>query len=171
MILDRAADIKILALDVDGILSDGKLYMSNAGEEIKTFNVRDGLGLKLLQSSGVAVAIITGRRSQIVANRAKELGIEHVIQGQQDKLKALSALCDSMSLSLASAAYMGDDLPDLSAIEACRLGMTVADAHPMVIQGADWVSERIGGNGAVRDACELIMNSQGTFSAALAGMR
>jgi 3-deoxy-D-manno-octulosonate 8-phosphate phosphatase (KDO 8-P phosphatase) len=159
--------VKLLALDVDGVLSDGKIYLSNSGEEIKSFNIQDGLGIKLLQRNGVAVAIITGRSSRIVDQRAEELGIEHVIQGRSDKLVALLQLIDGMELSLEEVAYMGDDLPDLAAIKACGLGLTVSDANPVVQQHADWVSSCRGGDGAVRQACELILERLGRLNTAI----
>ncbi len=161
----KLAQLRMLALDVDGVLSDGKLYLGNSGEEIKTFNIQDGLGIKLLQHSGVMVAIITGRSSDIVARRSAELGINHVIQGRADKLAALTELAGKLTLSLAEIAYMGDDLPDLAAIKACGCGMTVADGHESVRVAADWVSSRCGGEGAVREACEVIIRAQGNWDA------
>jgi 3-deoxy-D-manno-octulosonate 8-phosphate phosphatase (KDO 8-P phosphatase) len=160
----RAAAVQLLVLDVDGILTDGRIYYGNDGEELKAFNIKDGLGIKLLQKSGVRVAIITGRQSEIVARRARELGIGDLIQGRDDKRQALLELCQDLQLSLADCAYMGDDLPDLGAITACGLGMTVADASAAVRRGADWVSKRNGGEGAVREACEFIIGARGAWS-------
>ena len=114
----KAAAVKLLALDVDGVLTDGRIYYGNRGEELKAFNIKDGLGIKLLQRSGVQVAIITGRQSEIVARRARELGIDAVVQGREDKLVALRELCGQLQLGLEQCAYMGDDLPDLGAIAA-----------------------------------------------------
>jgi 3-deoxy-D-manno-octulosonate 8-phosphate phosphatase (KDO 8-P phosphatase) len=158
--LEKARQIKLLVLDVDGVLSDGRLLYSNSGDEIKNFYTADGLGIKLLQSEGVAVAIITGRSSDIVARRARELGIMHLIQGRDDKLAALQELLLELDLNLSVTAYMGDDLPDLGAIQACELGMTVADGCEFVASHADWRSQKAGGRGAVREACEFILQAQ-----------
>lgn len=162
---DRAATIRLLALDVDGVLTDGRIYYGNSGEELKAFNIKDGLGIKLLQAAGVKVVIITGRQSAIVARRARELGISDVIQGREDKREALLELCREQALSPTDCAYMGDDLPDLGAMHAAGLGMTVADACSAVRDAADWCSQRDGGCGAVRDACEFILSSRGRWSA------
>lgn len=156
-----ALTIKLLALDVDGVLTDGRIGYGNDGEELKFFNIKDGLGIKLLQRAGVEIAIITGRDSNIVNRRAKELGIDAVIQGREDKLIALKELCADRELSLTQCAYMGDDLPDLSAIQAAGLGMTVADASAAVVDAADWQSSYKGGEGAVREACEAILLARG----------
>lgn len=166
-VIQKARDIRLLALDVDGVLTDGRLWFGNSGEEMKAFHIQDGLGIKLLQNSGVAVALITGRRSALVERRAAELGIRHVIQGREDKLQALQALCAELQLELAEAAYMGDDLPDLAAIRAAGLGITVADGHDLVAQHADFRTARAGGSGAVREACEMILRAQGRLDALL----
>lgn len=163
----KARAIRLLVLDVDGVLTDGRLWYDNGGEELKAFHIQDGLGIKLLQGTGVAVAIITGRTSALVARRAAELGIRHVIQGREDKLLALRGLCDQLGLTLDTVAYLGDDLPDLSAIRAVGLGLTVADGHALIAQHARYRTARNGGFGAVREACELIMQAQDTLSAVL----
>ena len=165
---DKAQSIKLLALDVDGILTDGRIYYGNSGEELKAFNIKDGLGIKLLQGAGVRVAIITGRKSAIVERRAKELGIADVIQGREDKREALEELCQRNDLKLTECAYMGDDLPDLGAINCAGLGMTVADASSAVRSAAAWCSSQNGGNGAVREACEFILQAKGKLSQAQA---
>lgn len=159
-IIDRARRIRLLVLDVDGVLTNGQLYYGNSGEELKGFSILDGLGIKLLRNAGVDTAIITGRRSALVARRAAELGIDTVVQGREDKRSALEELCRDRRLDLAEVAYMGDDLPDLAAIRVAGLGLTVANAHPFVIRHADWCSARRGGDGAVREACELILAAQ-----------
>ena len=156
-ILSLAQGIKLLALDVDGVLSDGKLYFGNDGEELKCFNIADGLGIKLLQNQGIEVAIITGRQSNIVQRRANELSIQHLIQGREDKLMALDELLSITGITLEQTAYMGDDLPDLSAIKNVRLGTTVANASAEVKAIADWISKKDGGDGAVRELAELIL--------------
>ncbi|QFU74953.1 HAD-IIIA family hydrolase [Halioglobus maricola] len=158
-----AQSLKLLALDVDGILTDGRIYYGNNGEELKSFNIKDGLGIKLLQQGGVDIALITGRSSDIVARRARELGINDVIQGREDKLTALKSLCQDKGITLAECAYMGDDLPDLAAVRAAGLGLTVSDAALPVRNAADWISELAGGQGAVRQACEMILTLRGTL--------
>lgn len=160
----RAARVRLLALDVDGVLTDGRIYYGNSGEELKAFDIKDGLGIKLLQNAGVKVAIITGRNSDIVARRAKELGIEDVIQGREDKRVALHELSERSGIALEDCAYMGDDLPDLGAIKAAGLGMTVADAGAEVSAAADWCSSRDGGHGAVREACAFILAARGDWA-------
>jgi 3-deoxy-D-manno-octulosonate 8-phosphate phosphatase (KDO 8-P phosphatase) len=161
---NRASHARLLALDVDGVLTDGRIYYGDSGDELKAFNIKDGLGIKLLRDSGVRVAIITGRQSEIVARRARELGIEDVVQGREDKRQALTELCQRHKLSIEECAYMGDDLPDLSAITAAGLGMTVADGSAAVREAADWVSSANGGCGAVREACEFILSARGEWS-------
>jgi 3-deoxy-D-manno-octulosonate 8-phosphate phosphatase (KDO 8-P phosphatase) len=152
-------NLQLLALDVDGVLSDGRLYYTDQGEEFKSFNIRDGLGIKLLQRAGITVAIITGRSSAMVAKRAAELGITHVVQGREDKLDALQDLCRNLQIDLSNVAYMGDDLPDRKAIMAVGLGATVADAASDVAAIADWQSKLPGGQGAVRELAEAWLRS------------
>lgn len=158
-----ATSIKMLLLDVDGVLTDGKLYFGNNGEELKAFNIYDGLGIKLLQRHGVQVGIVTGRTSQLVARRAADLGINIVVQGREDKLVAIRELQKQHAIQLADIAYMGDDLPDLTAIQHVGLGMSVANAGSVIKSHAKWVSSHTGGNGAVREACELILAAQGAL--------
>jgi len=162
---NAARHITLLVLDVDGVLSDGRLYFSNSGEEIKNFHIHDGLGIKLLARAGIDTAIITGRSSAIVSRRAENLGITHVMQGREDKLHALDELRQRLSLNFDQIAYMGDDLPDLAAITRVGLGLTVANANFVVRQHADWISRHNGGDGAVREACELILSAQGKLQA------
>jgi 3-deoxy-D-manno-octulosonate 8-phosphate phosphatase (KDO 8-P phosphatase) len=150
-------------LDVDGVLTDGRLYFLPDGGEIKVFNSLDGHGLKMLQRSGVTVALITGRSSTAVARRAAELGISHLHQGSEQKLPIFDGLLEQLGLDYSQAAFMGDDLPDLPLIRRAAVGMTVANAHPLVRQSADWQSTLAGGQGAVREACDLIMQTQGTL--------
>jgi len=158
---DAARRLRVLALDVDGVLTDGRITYSASGEELKSFNIKDGLGIKLLQRAGVEVAIITGRRSAMVERRARELGIERIVQGREDKLVALRELCEDLGVDLAACAYMGDDLPDLAAIRAAGLGLSVADGAATVRGAAAWVSGLNGGAGAVREACEAILQARG----------
>ena len=162
-ITTAAKNIKLLLLDVDGVLTDGKLYYGNSGEELKAFNIQDGLGIKLLQQGGIQVGIITGRVSTLLQRRADELGINPVIQGREDKLIALRELLESQNLGLHQIAFMGDDLPDLSAINSVGLGITVANASSTLAAKADWQTLRSGGDGAVREAAEMILKAQGKF--------
>lgn len=164
----KARAIRLLVLDVDGVLTDGRLWYDNSGEELKAFHIQDGLGIKLLQGTGVAVAIITGRQSALVARRAAELGIRHVIQGREDKLLALRGLCNELDIALHEVAYVGDDLPDLSAIRSVGLGLTVADGRELIATHAAYRTNRPGGFGAVREVCELIMQAQGTLDGVFA---
>lgn len=170
---ERARHIKLLMLDVDGVLTDGKLYFSNNGDELKSFCTLDGHGIKLLQNSGVRVGIITGRKSELVAKRARDLGITVLIQGREDKWAALNELLDTPDLfehkpTPETIAFMGDDWPDLAVMSRVGLALTVPNAHANVAEHAHWQSQRRGGEGAVREACDMIMHAQGTFEAALA---
>jgi 3-deoxy-D-manno-octulosonate 8-phosphate phosphatase (KDO 8-P phosphatase) len=167
-IIKLARDIRLLALDVDGVLSDGRLYYADDGREFKSFCTQDGVGIKMLQKCGIPVAIITGRLSPVVERRAKELGISELIQGRDDKLTALNELRNKLSLELKNIAYMGDDLPDLSAIRHAGLGMTVPNAPALIKQHADWQSQAAGGSGAVREASELILSAQDKLESVLA---
>lgn len=161
--------IKLLALDVDGILTDGTLYFSGDGDSLKAFNSLDGHGIKMLKATGVDVAIITGRTSAIVQKRAVELGIELLIQGREDKLTALKEIAVKAGLALTETAYMGDDLPDLSAIRAAGFGITVPNSSSIMKANADYVTQANGGKGAVRETCELIMHKQNTLESVIDG--
>ena len=152
------ADIRLLVMDVDGVMTDGKITYTSDGQELKSFNIKDGLGIKRAQASGIETAIITGRTSPMVERRARELGIAHLVQGREDKLAALSDLVDQMNLSLDQVAYIGDDLPDLTAIESVKLGACPADAATVVKSKAKWVSTRGGGDGCVRELCDLLVS-------------
>lgn len=165
--LDKARAVKLMAFDIDGVMTDGRLYFSPAGDEMKAFFSRDGLGLKMLARSGVRLAIITGRNSPIVARRAENLGITLVFQGIEDKRAAMTALLASEGLDFAQAGYMGDDVVDLSVMTACGFAATVPDCHALVRQRADYVATAAAGAGAVREVCELIMQAQGTLQEAL----
>jgi len=167
-IRERAPHIRVLVLDVDGVLTSGQIHYSSDGEEMKSFSILDGLGIKLLRSNGVEVAIITGRRSVALERRVKELGIRHCIQGREDKLEALRELLQLMGLGLEQAGYMGDDLPDLRAIAAAGLGLTVANASADVARRAIWQSKARGGEGAVREACEMLLRARGDWDRAIA---
>jgi 3-deoxy-D-manno-octulosonate 8-phosphate phosphatase (KDO 8-P phosphatase) len=158
-LLERARHIRLLVLDVDGVLTDGRIYMSPAGEELKVFHVRDGAGLVALQRAGVAVAIISGRDSAAVTRRASELGIRHVRQGVVDKAAELAALMRELGVAPAGTACVGDDTPDLPMLEAAGLAVAVADAHPALKAVAHWVTPSPGGLGAVREVCDLLLNA------------
>lgn len=163
----RAKKIKLLLLDVDGVLTDGKLYFSSTGEELKAFHILDGHGIKQLQESGVKVGIITGRESQLVTNRARELNIQILIQKSPDKLRALQTVAKQEQLELQQIAFMGDDYPDLPVIRAVGLGLTVANAHRELHAHCHWQSSKNGGEGAVREACDLLMQAQDSYQPAL----
>ena len=152
------ANIRLLVMDVDGVMTDGKITYTSDGQELKSFNIKDGLGIKRAQASGIETAIITGRKSPMVEQRARELGIAHLVQGREDKLAALADLVDQMNLSLDQVAYIGDDLPDLTAIESVKLGACPADAATEVKSKANWVSTRSGGDGCVRELCDLLVS-------------
>ncbi len=166
--LRRARGVRLLTCDVDGVLTDGRLYYDEDGRQLKAFSVRDGLWLKLLMGTGVAVAWITGSRTPCVTRRAEDLGIGHVIQGSEDKLAAWSSLRESLGISAAEAAHIGDDLPDLPVLRRCGLAMSVPGAPAEVLEHAHHITSGAGGYGAVREACELLMRAQGTLGAQLA---
>jgi 3-deoxy-D-manno-octulosonate 8-phosphate phosphatase (KDO 8-P phosphatase) len=155
--LARAINIQCLVLDVDGVLTDGRLYYGEQGEIIKTFYVQDGLGIKLAQQAGITVAIISGRNSAIVQKRAAELNINHVYQGNDDKLPILDQLLTKLTLNYSQCAVIGDDLPDLPMIERVGLGIAVPNAVEAVKQQATWQTQREGGAGAVREVCDLLL--------------
>ncbi len=160
-IRERASKIRLVAFDVDGILTDGRLILGDKGEEFKAFYTQDGQGLVMLLNAGFELAIITGRKSPVVVQRMQELGIKHVYQGISDKREVFEKILADTGLTADQAAYMGDDLPDLPVIRLAGLGITVADAHQFVQQHADLCTQKRGGRGAVREVCDLIMDAQG----------
>lgn len=164
---DKARGVRLMGFDIDGVMTDGRLYFSPAGDEMKAFFTRDGLGLKMLARSGVRLAIITGRDSPIVARRAENLGIGLVLQGVEDKHAAMAALLAQEGLSFAEAGYMGDDVVDVALMAACGFAATVPDGHPLARRQADFVATAPAGAGAVREVCELILTAQGNWQAAL----
>jgi 3-deoxy-D-manno-octulosonate 8-phosphate phosphatase (KDO 8-P phosphatase) len=164
-VYDRANRIRLAVFDVDGVLTDGMLYYSESGGELKAFNVRDGHGMKMLQSGGVPLAIITSRKSRCVELRAQDLGIEFVYQGAADKHAAFRELLARLNLDAAAAAYMGDDVVDLPILRRCGLAVAVPDAPASVRHHAHYVTRERGGHGAVRELCELILHAQGAFEA------
>lgn len=165
---DRAKCIRVAAFDVDGVLTDGTLWFSEAGEQLKAFNVRDGHGIRMLQASGVRAAIITTRISGSVEQRARGLGIDLVYQGAADKLAAFGELLTRLGLDAAAAAYLGDDIIDLPVLTRCGLAATVPEAPALVRRHAHYVTRAGGGRGAARELCELIMQAQGTLDAQVA---
>lgn len=167
----RIKAVKLVAFDVDGVLTDGQLYFLPDGQEIKTFHTLDGLGIKLLHEAGLKTAIITGRSSSQVSLRAKALGIHWVLQGREDKLAALQEIWQESGDSAASTAYIGDDLPDLSAITTVAFGATVPNGHPLVCAEADWCTRRPGGQGAAREFCETLLAAQGKLQPLLENFR
>ena len=154
------ADIALLVLDVDGVLTDGRLYFGARGEVLKVFDVKDGYGLTRLMRSGIEVAIISGRRSAAVTRRARELGIRHVFQGAKDKLPVFERLLKRLKLDASQCACVGDDVPDVPVMRAAGLAFAVADAHPTALAAADMATPNAGGRGAVRDICDLLIGAR-----------
>jgi 3-deoxy-D-manno-octulosonate 8-phosphate phosphatase (KDO 8-P phosphatase) len=167
-VLLRAKRVRLAAFDVDGVLTDGGLYYGDTGEETKVFDVRDGLGMQMLQASGVRLAIITSRTSRCVAARAANLGIDLVFQGVGEKLAAFERLAAGLGLAHAACAYMGDDWVDLPVMIRCGLALSVPEAPAVVRERAHYVTCARSGRGAAREACELIMRAQGALEARLA---
>jgi 3-deoxy-D-manno-octulosonate 8-phosphate phosphatase (KDO 8-P phosphatase) len=155
--------IRLLVLDVDGVLTDGTFWLLGATEETKAFHSADGLGLRLLMDAGVKVAFLTGRESKAVERRAAELGIDALIQGRKDKREALTELCGKLGVDPGAVAYMGDDLVDLPAMRACGFAAAPADARPEVLDAAAWTAPSAGGRGAVRDLSEHLLKETGDW--------
>lgn len=166
-IFEKAAQIRLVVFDVDGVLTDGSLYLGDDGQEYKAFHSRDGHGMKMLKHTGVQIAVITGRTSQVVVHRMANVGVEHVYQGHTDKLPAFEALLAKLGLAAQQTAFVGDDVVDLPAMRRAGLAIAVQDAHPLVKAHAHWQTPNRGGRGAARDVCELIMEAQGHLDAEL----
>lgn len=164
----RAQNLRLIIFDVDGVLTDGSLYLTDEGQEIKAFFSLDGHGLKMLKRSGVELAIITARNSQLMVHRARNLGVTHLYQGAEDKLEAYEHLLSELDIAPEHIAYMGDDVVDLPVMRRCGLAITVPGAPDIVKQYAHHITSLPGGRGAVREVCELIMRAQGTWEAQLA---
>lgn len=160
---EKLTRIKMLLLDVDGVLTDGRVIINDSGEETKAFDVRDGHGLKLLQRAGLEIGIITGRSSRVVAHRMSELGIELVYQGVKNKLEPFDEILERFQLSPQQVAYVGDDVVDLPILRRVGFAATVADACPDLFDLVDFVSSRPGGRGAVREICEMLLKAQGRW--------
>ena len=162
-LLEQARHVQALVLDVDGILSDGFVTLTNTGDELKSFDIRDGLGMKLVQQAGIKVIIITGRKSNIVEKRMGDLGVDLIFQGREDKGVALREACAQLNLKPEDCLYMGDDWPDLSAFAIAGMKVTVPNGHVEVRRRADLVTQAYGGRGAVRDICDMILSSKGVY--------
>jgi 3-deoxy-D-manno-octulosonate 8-phosphate phosphatase (KDO 8-P phosphatase) len=163
MVLNKLKGIKLLILDVDGVLTDGGIIYNDDSTETKVFNVKDGLGIRLLMEAGIHLCIVTGRRSNALLSRCKNLGIDHIYDGVGNKVDVLDTLLDRTGLSAAEVAFIGDDLPDLSLMKKIGLSIAVADAHNTILENADMVTSAKGGHGAVREACEAILKSKGLW--------
>ena len=166
-LLEKAKTIKLLMLDVDGVLTEGGLHYSDQGEQTKTFNTLDGHGLKLLQAHGICVAIISGRDGLALRKRLSDLGISHVFAGVHDKKAAAQQLLSSLGLEWSQAAAMGDDWPDLTMLMTAGLSAAPPGAQTEVLTRVDWVSSRVAGHGAVRDLCDLLLRASGVYESAL----
>lgn len=153
-------NIRLVAFDVDGVFTDGRFYLSDAGIESKAFHTQDGYGIRTLLNVGIAVAVISGRKSEAVEKRMSELGVVHVIQGCRDKVAALDELVASLNISTADCAYVGDDIPDLPLLKHVGVSIAVANAVPALLKQCDHVTSAAGGFGAVREVCDLILGAQ-----------
>jgi 3-deoxy-D-manno-octulosonate 8-phosphate phosphatase (KDO 8-P phosphatase) len=167
-LLERARQIKLIAFDVDGVMTDGRLFIGDDGIEYKAFSTQDGLGMKLLKASGVEMAIITGRTSNVVTQRAESTGVIHFYQGVEDKLQAFQDLIRQADLRPEQCAFMGDDVVDLPPMRHGGFAVTVPGAHELVKQYAHYITTMEAGQGAVREVCELLMRAQGTLDAQMA---
>ena len=167
-VIQKAKAIRLLIFDVDGVLTDGSLFLGDDGQEYKAFNSRDGHGMKMLQASGIDIAIITGRESKVVTVRMQSLGIRHVHQGAHDKLAVYDELRAHIGLEHDQIAYVGDDVVDLPVMRKTGLAIAVQDAHPLLLKHAHWQTPSVGGRGAGRDVCEMLMQAQGTLDGMLA---
>lgn len=166
--IELAARVRVVIFDVDGVLTDGSLFLGDDGQEYKAFNSRDGHGMVMLRETGVTLAVITGRRSEVVRIRMESLGVEHVHQGCRQKLPAYEALKQQLGVDDDGIAYVGDDVVDLPVMRRAGFAIAVADAHPLVLEHAHWRTPSPGGRGAARDVCELIMRAQGKLDAMMA---
>lgn len=160
---DKARQIRLLICDVDGVFSDGRIYLGNQGEELKAFHTRDGYGVKALRQAGIEVAVITGRNSTIVAQRMRSLTVQHIYQGQEDKIPAYTELKHLLNLSDQQIAYIGDDLSDWAVMQHVGLSVAVQDAHPLLTKRAHYRTKLSGGFGAVRELADMLLISQDKF--------
>lgn len=167
---DRLAKIRLLAIDVDGVLTDGRLYYDEHGEHIKSFHVRDGLGLRLLRESGITIAVITARTSPALARRLEDLRLRYLFPGREDKAAALHEVMVSLGVPAAEVAYVADDVLDLPALRMAGVSIAVADAHPRVKAEVAWITEAAGGCGAVREISDALLEARGGLDAAIESM-
>ncbi len=167
-ILERASRTRLVIFDVDGVLTDGSLYLGDDGQEYKAFHSRDGHGIAMLRRTAVQIAVITGRRSQVVEHRMADLGVRHVYQGRRDKLPAFAELLEALGTDAEHTAYVGDDVVDLPVMVRVGLAIAVQDAHPLVKRHAHWITASPGGRGAAREVCELLMEGHGILEQTLA---
>lgn len=166
-IREKASQVRLVIFDVDGVLTDGSLFLGDDGQEYKAFNSKDGHGMKMLKASGIGIAIITGRTSEVVRIRMRSLGIEHVFQGVENKAEAYEELKAALGLEDAQIAYVGDDVVDLPVMTRVGLAICVADGHHLVSRHAHWTTSHAGGRGAAREVCELLMDAQGNLQQVL----
>ena len=166
-VLERAARIRLIGFDVDGTLTDGGLQFDSDGREHKRFHVQDGLGLVLLRHVGIEVALVSARRSEVTLARGRELKVARLHIGERGKLDCMRGIAAEMGIGMDQAAFMGDDLPDLATMRAVGLAIAPANAHPWVLPAAHWITPQRGGNGAARDACDLLLHAQGRIEAIL----
>ena len=169
MTSNRLKDIKVLILDVDGVLTDGGIIYNDDGSETKMFNVRDGLGLRLLMKAGIKICLVTGRRSAALYRRCKDLGIDHIFDGIQNKAAVLDVILEKTGVDAEQIAFVGDDLPDLPLMRRVGVSIAVADAHETVCDSAEIITSARGGKGAVREVCEAILRAQQRWKAILEG--
>ena len=163
-IIEKAKNIELVIFDIDGVMTDGSLFFDNHGGEYKAFHSLDGHGLRMLQECGVKVAVITGRKSELVKHRMNDLGVTLLYQGYRDKTPAFAALLEEVGLEKDQITYVGDDVVDLPIMSQLNFAIAVQNAHPFVKQHAHWITDRSGGRGAVRDVCEFILESKGLLN-------
>ena len=163
-IIEKAKKIELVIFDIDGVMTDGGLFFDNHGGEYKAFHSLDGHGLRMLQECGVRVAVITGRKSELVKHRMNDLGVTLIYQGYRDKKPAFAALLEEVGLEKDQITYVGDDVVDLPIMTQLNFAIAVQNAHPFVKQHAHWITGRSGGRGAVRDVCEFILESKGLLN-------
>ncbi|MDY6943087.1 MAG: 3-deoxy-manno-octulosonate-8-phosphatase KdsC [Pseudomonadota bacterium] len=163
----RAQHIRLVVFDVDGVLTDGRIYLTPEGPEMKVFHARDGMGIRLLREHGIEVAVISGRQSEVVNRRMNALNVAHVIQGQDEKTDALRKLTEQLAIPLSHCAFIGDDVIDIPPMQAVGLACAVADAHPAVRRHAHWITTATGGHGAAREVCDMILMAQERLPPAL----
>jgi len=163
-IIEKTKNIELVILDIDGVMTDGSLFFDNNGDEYKAFNSLDGHGLRMLQECGVKVAVITGRKSELVKHRMNDLGVTMLYQGYRDKIPAFEALLEEVDLDKEQITYVGDDVVDLPIMSQLGFAIAVQNAHPFVKQHAHWITDKNGGQGAVREVCELILEAKGLLN-------